>query len=64
MKEGGIDMANARAAKKAARAKEAQTKAAEVKEAEAATEVKAVEIQTACLVNMASSGRCTSQRQP
>ena len=37
MKEGGIDMANARAAKKAARAKEAQTKAAEVK---AATEVK------------------------
>ena len=31
MKEGGIDMANARAAKKAARAKEAQTKAAEVK---------------------------------
>ena len=40
-------MANARAAKKAARAKEAQTKAAEVKEAEAATEVKAEEPQTA-----------------
>lgn len=39
-------MANARAAKKAARAKEAQTKAAEVKAAEAATEVKAEEPQT------------------
>ena len=39
-------MANARAAKKAARAKEAQTKAAEVKAAEAATEVKAEESQT------------------
>lgn len=39
-------MANARAAKKAARAKEAQTKAVEVKAAEAATEVKAEEPQT------------------
>ncbi len=39
-------MANARAAKKAAKAKEAQTKTVEVKAAEAATEVMAEETQT------------------